>query len=125
VRERYGDGWKEAPAPAYGGAYPPVLPGSRPASFAEAASPAPTAADILAGQLGDGGDGVLAGWMDRIKLMVAAASSPEQLRANIEAAWGELPTEQLARLIELTLTAATLAGIYDANNAAAGARRYG
>jgi len=47
---------------------------------------------------------------------VEAASSPEELRANIDAAWGQLPTDQLARMIELVLLAAELAGMYDARN---------
>jgi len=74
----------------------------------------PTAADLLAGQLAGAGDTVLAGWMERIKAMVEAADSPEQLRANILAAYDQLPSEQLAKLIELALIAAELAGMYDA-----------
>ena len=57
---------------------------------------------------------MLAGWMERIKAMVEAADSPEQLRANILAAYDQLPSEQLAKLIELALIAAELAGMYDA-----------
>jgi len=113
VRAKYGEHWELAPD------VPPPAPNVQPsANFAEAVAQAPTAADILAGKLGDAGDVVLSDWMARIKAMTDAANSPEQLRANIEAAWGNLPTDQLTRLIELALTAATLAGIYDARNEA-------
>ncbi|MDR2155912.1 MAG: DUF935 domain-containing protein [Burkholderiaceae bacterium] len=114
VRARYGEHWEAAPD------LPAAKAGdTRGALFAEG-NPAqpPTAADILAGNLGDAGDIVLADWMARIRAMTQAADSPDELRASIEVAWGDLPTDQLARLIELALTAATLAGIYDARNAA-------
>jgi phage gp29-like protein len=118
VRAKYGEHWEVAPAapPA------PNLSNASPASFAEG-QPAgqPTAADLLADQISSASDTIMSGWTDRIKAMADAASSPEELRANIEAAWGSLPTDQLTRLIELALTAATLAGIYDANNEAGGA----
>jgi len=135
VKAKYGEHWQEAPPPA------PSASGAAPANFAEgvpAAGPPQgghsplggqrttrsgerggndlTAADILASQLGDAGDLVLADWMGRIKTMADAAGSPEELRASIEAAWAALPAGQLARLIQLALTAATLAGLYDAQN---------
>ena len=126
VRAKYGEHWELAPQALPPPAFPPPQAeegqgggGAPAANFAEGAAPAaPTAADILAGQLGDAGDGVQADWMARVKAMADAAGSPEELRANIEAAWGQLPTGQLTRLIELALTAATLAGIYDARNEA-------
>jgi phage gp29-like protein len=113
VRAKYGEYW-EAAAQTPGANTPPP-PG---ANFAEGQPQLPTAADILAGQLGDAGDVVLAGWMERIKALANAASSPEELRASIEVAWSQLPADQLARLIELALLAAELAGMYDASNEA-------
>jgi phage gp29-like protein len=137
VRAKFGEYWEAAPenvrirglngsvsvpdgAP---GGVSGSAPDGREANFAEGAvgagfKPALTAADILAGKLGDAGDVVLADWMDRIKAMVEAANSPDELRANIEAAWDKLPTDELARVIELALLAAELAGMYDAGNEA-------
>jgi len=56
--------------------------------------------------------------MERVKSMVEASDSPEQLREHILAAYDKLPSEQLAKLIELALIAAELAGMYDAANEA-------
>jgi len=145
VRARYGEYWELAPeptappvnpmdsrnllpsfaeakpaAPAAGppqGGHSP-LGGQRTTRSGERGGNDPTAADLLAGQLGNAGDTVLAGWMERVKSMVEASDSPEQLREHILAAYDKLPSEQLAKLIELALIAAELAGMYDAANEA-------
>lgn len=136
VKARYGEHWEEAPkpeplpAPAPG--VPPAPPGTstkpgkgpgaRQAAEDEAANDPGTGAasnfaegapwaDRIARVLGDGGDSVLADWMERIRAMVDDVDGPDQLRDRLINAFGDLPTAELVEMMALAFAAAELAGM--------------
>lgn len=123
VKARYGEHWEEALQPA---ALPPGTPGALPGGHiaqdgaASDAGPAATAANFAEGTgwavrvarvLGDGGDEVLRDWMERIRVMVDDARSPDQLRDRLLTAYGDLPAAELVELMALAFAAAELAGM--------------
>lgn len=103
VRAKYGDGWEKAPMSAAGD------PALRPASFAEGGAAAAPGATV-ASDLGTSGDQVVRGWVDRIMGLVQAHESPQDLQDALLLAYGDLPTDQLAKLMGLAFELADLMG---------------
>lgn len=77
----------------------------------EAASTAASPTAALDAALAKAGDGVLAAWMAQVAELVQAADSPEALRDDLLAAYGDLPTEQLAQVMALAFAVAELQGM--------------
>lgn len=71
--------------------------------------PADPLADRLEIEAGD----ALADWLETIRAVVAEAPTLEALRDRLLDAYGDLPTERLAAVMRLALSAADLAGRYD------------
>lgn len=122
VRSKYGEGWRKRSEPP---PLPPLLPGKAatnpgsasghagpeagkdtPASFAEpGAWPAVDAAPLAAGA-----GPVLAQWVRQVRQLVAAHDEPQQLQDAMVAAFGDLPTQDLAELMALAFELAELQG---------------
>ena len=128
VKARYGEHWEEAAAPAEPAAQPGQLPaptkepGAQQIVKDRASDDPGTAAEPnfaegtgwanrIARLLGDGGDTVLADWMERIRAMVDGADSPDQLRDRLLTAFEDLPAAELAEMMALAFAAAELAGM--------------
>jgi phage gp29-like protein len=120
VREKYGEGWEEAPAPPAAPAQDsaPSAPGVIPAkagiqapAFAEPSAATPGPSDAQAALLAQAGDEVLGHWMAQIKALVDTAESTTALRDALLQAYGDLPTEQLTEVMALAFAAAHLKGM--------------
>ena len=112
IQQTYGDGYIESQPP------PALAPGAVPGTPASAAAPAfaeqaPSAADRLAAQLATAAAPALANWLDRIRGIVNHAESLEALRDRLLVAYGDLPTDQLAAVMQLGFTVADLTGRFD------------
>lgn len=82
-------------------------------AFAEGAAVVPASTNALAQSLAQAGDVVLAGWMQQIESMVNAAESRAALSDMLLQAYGDLPTDKLAGVMQLAFAAAELAGMYE------------
>lgn len=125
-------GWKltaDAVSRVYGDDYEPVEPAEPPAAgeapaaappngadrtvdAAERAEPPPPA-DQIADRLAIEADPLVAAWVERLRAMVEAASSLEELRATILEAFGELDGAELTRILGQALLVAQAAGRAD------------
>lgn len=125
IEQTYGEGWmkKQAPEPPPAGATPPPVP-AKPADSAQlraiiaalkGAAPS-EAMDPLADQLGQAAAPVLAGWLDTLRGLAGEAQSLEALRDRLLAAYGDLPTDQLAAVMQLGFVVADLTGRFDVAN---------
>ena len=90
----------------------------RTARAAEADAPHP--ADLIAERLEIEAAPMLADWLDRIRALVNRAGSLEALRDALLAAYGDLPTDELARVMQAAFAVAELAGRHDAQAESAG-----
>jgi hypothetical protein len=122
IGDTYGEGWtrKTAPAPAER-SFDLVGAGFKPApttpSFAAAdpeLHPAPAMTDRLAQDAAP----ALSDWLGRIRTLVEAAPDLPALRDALLAAYGDLPTADLANVMQLAFAAAELAGRFDADTEA-------
>lgn len=144
LRAKYGEGYRRKAAPPT----PPTVlptpgqpvvnnkkpdledkPGSgdpdddKPASFAEAAAAATASATAaLTRRMGDGSVHLVGNWLDHLQELVnnPAYDKPEALQEALLGAYGELPTEQLAELMQLAFTLAQLQGMDAAAQESAG-----
>lgn len=124
LRAKYGEGYRRRSAP------PPTSPAlpvpgqlagdngepvaDEPASFAEAAAAATTSATAaLTRRLGTGSAQLVDGWVDRLQELVQnpAYDNPAVLQEALLGAYGDLPVEQLAELMQLAFTLAQLQGM--------------
>lgn len=115
VREKYGQGWEDAPKPVAVSSAVPVrsVLGGKAVSFAELGRVnGDGAVDPLTQPLAQAGDSVVSVWMQQISKMVDTADTPQALRDQLVQAYGDLPTEQLTEVMALAFTAAELAGRY-------------
>lgn len=97
-------------------ANPPKTPGSPdPAALAALAvvSPATTFADLAAERLAADAAPAVEAWLRRIRAMLDSASSLEEFRARLLAAYPDLGSDDLAATLAAALGAADLAGRYD------------
>lgn len=122
VHETYGGEWVEkspaAPGPddpddpdTPGRADPPLPPG---AQFAEGAGQA-TPAAAIANQLDTLAQPGVVGWVDQLATMADTATTLEELRAMIVAAYDDLPEDQVAIALAEAMQAAQAAGRFDAS----------
>jgi len=130
IRETYGDGWEEA-RPAEAGAPagdgqlqdpPPPLAGEGRgggAAFAESGAH-PHPAQAIADHLAQEAAPEIRAWLERIEAMLNAASSLEEFRAMLEAAYDQLPADGLARVMGQALAVAQAAGRFDVEQANGG-----
>jgi len=120
INETYGDGWVKKQSPVTPpGTTPPGKPGpSDPAQLravltALKGQPPSDAVDPLADQLGQAAAPVLAGWLDTLRGLADQAETLEALRDRLLAAYGDLPTDQLAAVMQLGFVVADLTGRFD------------
>lgn len=119
LRAKYGEGWTKKAAPV-----PPTLTGNfaansnsapgQAASFAEAPKAATTSATAtLTRRLGEGASGVVDGWIAQLQALVndPAYETPAALQEALLGTYGDLPTDQLQKLMELAFTLAELQGM--------------
>lgn len=125
IVETYGDGWAKKAAPAE----PPPAAG---AQLGQPTQPAPAdpaqlravlaalkgdqpsdVTDPLVDQLGQAAAPVLAGWLDTLRGLATQADSLEALRDRLLAAYGDLPTADLAAVMQLGFVVADLTGRFD------------
>ena len=70
-------------------------------------------ADLVADRLDSEAQPVIDAWLARIETMLAQAESLEQFKEMLLAAYGDLPTGDLAEILASGLTAAEAAGRFD------------
>jgi phage gp29-like protein len=80
----------------------------------------PHPADLIAERLEIEAAPMLADWLERIRALVNRAGSLEELRDMLLAAYGDLPTDELARVMQAAFAVADLAGRFDAREESAG-----
>jgi phage gp29-like protein len=85
--------------------------GEQQPQFAEGDDPAADEVARLAQQLAPAGAQVVGEWMQRLKQLLAEATSTDDLQARILAAFDELPEAELVDVMGLGLAAARLAGM--------------
>lgn len=73
----------------------------------------PSPADLMAERLAQDAQPAVAGWLDQIEAMLAAAQSLEEFRELLLTAFADLPEEQFAQAMAAALAAAEAAGRYD------------
>lgn len=120
VSRIYGDDYEPASPPAQ----MPIEPASnttaaaesprRTVQVAEPASDAPHPADLIADRLALEAAPAWAAIMERIRALVEQARSLDELRDALLAAYGELPTDELTRVMQAAFAVAELAGRFDA-----------
>jgi phage gp29-like protein len=118
VRERWGipDAAPDEPvlgAPAIPPAPPDTTGQAEQVAHAAAAATDPTPIDLQTDRMEQEAAPAWGQIMDTIKRIVAEAQSLEQLRDALLAAYGDLPTEQLAEIMAMGFAAADLAGRFD------------
>jgi len=77
-------------------------------------------ADSLADRIELDAAPMLADWLDRIRALVEQAQSLQELRDALLAAYGDLPSDELARVMQAAFAVADLAGRFDAREESAG-----
>ncbi|WP_295377196.1 DUF935 family protein [uncultured Pseudacidovorax sp.] len=123
VRAKYGEGWEKkatpppAPAPVSGAPLaaaaqaandPAAQPAVR-AAFAEPPAASPIA-DPVAALLAKAMDSQVGAWAQQIGNLVQQYSEPARLQDALLASFGDLPSKQLAQVMELALVLADLQG---------------
>ena len=126
LRAKYGEGYRRRSTPGADGDKnvdkPPARPG-QPPNFAEAAAAATAAATAaLTRRLGGASIHLVDGWVDYLQELVnnPAYDKPEALQEALLGAYGDLPTEQLAELMQLAFTLAQLRGMDAASQESTG-----
>lgn len=76
----------------------------------------PHPSELLADQLEQAANPVLADWLGRIENMVTNAASLEDLRAQLLGGFGQLPTDQLALIMEAAFALSALHGAAEVAN---------
>ncbi len=97
-----------APAPAAPAAAPPAA-----LQATTTAEDVPGPADEIATQLARTAAPAIAGWIQRLEALTARASSLDELKGLVLAAYGDLPAEDLAQALAAASLVGQLAGRYD------------
>ena len=121
-REEGGDEFPERDRVPPRGVFQVARPG-QPPNFAEAAAAATAAATAaLTRRLGGASIHLVDGWVDYLQELVnnPAYDKPEALQEALLGAYGDLPTEQLAELMQLAFTLAQLRGMDAASQESTG-----
>lgn len=84
-----------------------------PAQFSEGGLPAPTYAEIAADTQAREGEQAWAYILKHVRLIIDQAETLEDVRDKLLQAFGDLPVERLAKVMELGFSAAELAGVAD------------
>ncbi len=105
VHETYGDGWEVDPRP-------PAAPAS-PFGFAEADDSAAVRSDTMADRLERDAEPAMEALMEPVRRLVATAQSLEDIRDGLYSLYSDMPTEQLAAVMQQAIATATLAGRAD------------
>ena len=81
-----------------------------------------SATAALTRRLGDGSAHLVGNWLDQLQALVSnpAYDKPDALQEALLGAYGDLPTEQLAELMQLAFTLAQLQGMDAAAQESAG-----
>ncbi len=109
IRETYGGDWEPAPM-----ALPAVPAGAAPdAGTAEFAESEHDGIDQFADQLDDGAAEILDGMFGRVREVIAAASSLEEVRERLAEIYSDLDPAALAAVMQRALAAAELAGRFE------------
>ncbi|MGV6859365.1 MAG: hypothetical protein ACWA5X_10355 [bacterium] len=124
INETYGGEWVEAkaeePEPPEAGS-PDANPGkqAQEAETADLADPQdpPQVSDVLADNLANEAAPAVESWLSELRSQIDDAvdkgTSLEQLRDQLLTAYGDLPTEDLAKVMQLGFATAELAGRFD------------
>ena len=83
------------------------------AAFAEDEPPDLNPAAALADNLSAAAAAPLAAWLEQIRAVVGAARSMEDLRDRLISAYGDLPSDDLGRIMQTAFACAELAGAFD------------
>jgi len=113
INETYGGKWRKKAAAEPPAITPGVKPGTTPPEFAEPG--AGDIADAFAEQLHTAAAAAMDGLIEPVKRLVMEATSLEDLRDRLLDLYAEMGTEQLATVMQRALTAAELAGRYEAS----------
>jgi phage gp29-like protein len=70
-------------------------------------------ADLLTGRLSTAGADAIAGWTTEVEQLLGEVKSLEEFRDRLLERYRELPTEELATVMQRALVAAELAGMVD------------
>ncbi len=70
-------------------------------------------ADLLTGRLSTAGEDAIAGWTNEVEQLLGEVKSLEEFRDRLLERYRDLPTEDLATLMQRALVAAELAGMAD------------
>lgn len=115
VTDTYGGEWEAAPTPPLASVIP-AQAGNQAARGAQFAASATADAidpvDLMAERLAQAADPAVAAWLDTIRAMLDAADSLEEFRANLLAAYPDLPGGDQTNLMQQAFAAAELAGRY-------------
>lgn len=104
VKERYGDGWEVDNRP----------PQPAPLGFAERDDQsAKRRSDMMADRLEREAEPAWGEMMEPVRRLVASASSLAEIRDGLEALYAEMPSDQLAQVMQKAIAAAELSGRAD------------
>lgn len=104
VQDIYGEGWEVDTRPPAG---------PQPFGFAEGGNSVTVRSDSMADRLERDAEPAMAALMEPVRRLVASASSMEEIRDGLFALYAEMPTEQLAGVMQQAVAAADLAGRAD------------
>jgi len=113
INETYGGKWRKKAAAEPPAITPGVKPGTTPPEFAEPG--AGDVADAFAEQLHTAAAAAMDGLIEPVKRLVMEATSLEDLRDRLLDLYAEMDASQLATVMQRALTAAELAGRYEAS----------
>ncbi|SFT73942.1 DUF935 domain-containing protein [Halomonas saccharevitans] len=104
IQERYGDGWEVDSRPPQSAA---------PVGFAEGDDSAKRRGDMMADRLEREAEPAWGEMMEPVRRLVANASSLAEIRDGLEALYAEMPSEQLAKVMQKAIATAELSGRAD------------